>query len=293
MREIKIQPSITNREQESFNKYLNEIGKIPVLSYENEAALCEKINQGDTRAVSVLIRTNLRFVVSVAKQYQHRGLSLGDLVNEGNCGLIRAAGKFDITKGFKFISFAVWWIRQSILLAISQQTRTIRLPLNLINAIARINKISAVLEQKLERLPNQAEIAEEMQTEEQEVLMRLIYAKHCISLDKRLNEETGSTLLDIYPKSLTGFDEKIDLQTFNEPIIGFNGVYRQLPRQEKAVIVRFFGLFGYSCSSLDDIAEEFNLSRERIRQLKDSAIKKIKSGLRANANLTNHLTKAN
>lgn len=277
MREIKIQQSITDRSQESFNKYLNEIGKIPLLSIEAETALCNKINKGDTQAMNILIRTNLRFVVSVAKQYQHRGLSLGDLVNEGNCGLIRAAEKYDVTKGFKFISFAVWWIRQSILVAISQQTRTIRLPLNMINAIAKVNKITAILEQKLERRPNQGEIAAELQMEEEQIFKQLKFAKHCVSLDCSLKDDSKSTLLDVYPGSTTEFCENLDNPYFKEPVNGFNRVFRQLSKQEREVITRFFGLYGVPCRSLDDIACEFNLSRERIRQLKDNALRKLKS----------------
>lgn len=277
MREIKIQQSITGKTDESFQKYLTEISKIPMLSNAQEATVFEMISSGDQQAIALLIRTNLRFVISVAKQYQHRGLSLGDLVNEGNYGLIRAAQKFDSTKGFKFISFAVWWIRQAILLALSQQTRTIRLPVNLINSIVKINKISAALEQKLERLPNQKEIADELNTKEEEVIKQLKYAKHCASLDSRLREDSPGTLLDFYKGAKDTELAILDISHLNEPVIGFNKVFRQLSRQEKDVVILFFGLYGASCRTLDEIAEDFELSRERIRQLKDSALKKLKT----------------
>lgn len=197
MRELKIENAITGRDMESLAIYLQEVSKIPLLTIDEEIQLTAKARKGDKEALDRLVRTNLRFVVSVAKRYQHRGLSLGDLINEGNLGLIKAASRFDETKGFKFISFAVWWIRQSIMLAIAQQTRIIRLPLNLINSISRINNTIAGMEQRLERQPTPAEVAGEINIRAGYVSSYLNEARHCRHLDEVINPDSGSTLLDL------------------------------------------------------------------------------------------------
>lgn len=276
MRELKVGLSITERDTSSVNKYLNEIGRIPLLSTEQEIIISRKIREGDHAAMEHLIRTNLRFVVSVAKKYQHRGLSLGDIINEGNWGLIKACSRYDETKGFKFISFAVWWIRQSIMLAIAEQTRTIRLPLNLINSISRINKVVSYLEQQLERYPTTYEIAEEINADEEKIIQHLSKASGCLSLNAVLNPETGSTLLDVLANSHPGPDYLLTLGT---DLWETRKMLKVLSRREKTVLLLYFGLEGNEISSLDEIALSFNLSRERVRQIKDTGLRKLRMKL--------------
>lgn len=274
MRELKIDQSITGRDTDSVNKYLNEIGKIPLLNMEQEVLLSKKAREGDRDALNHLVITNLRFVVSVAKKYQNRGLSLGDLINEGNCGLIKACYRFDNTKGFKFISFAVWWIRQAIMLAIAEQTRTIRLPLNIINSISKINKVIATLEQQLERFPTADEIADEIHIEEERVIQHLSKAPGCRSLDSILNPDIGNTLLDV----LSDIRHQPDyLLTIDSNIQETGKMLSVLSWKEQKVLNLYFGLAGTLPLSLDDIAVYFSLSRERIRQLKDGGLRKIRT----------------
>lgn len=274
MRELKIDQSITGRDIASVNKYMTEIGKIPLLTIEEEIQLTRKIRAGDELALERLVRTNLRFVVSVAKKYQHRGLSLGDLINEGNLGLIRAATRFDDTKGFKFISFAVWWIRQSIMLAIAEQTRTIRLPLNIINSITQLNKTLSGMEQRLERIPTAEEVALETDTEEQRIAGYLREAHRCVSLDKIVNPEVGNTLLDIIVSS----DPAPDAVFSGDATVYEVGMLLKLLSKREATILRlYYGLAGSPSFSLDDIAALFKLSKERVRQLKDKGLKKLRS----------------
>lgn len=274
MRELKITQSITFRDTVSLSKYMTEIGKIPLLNDDDEIRLARKAKEGDTIAREKLVQTNLRFVVSVAKKYQNRGLSLGDLINEGNLGLIKAATKFDETKGFKFISFAVWWIRQSIMLAIAEQTRTIRLPLNVINAITKINRTVLLLEQELERNPTAQEVADKLHIESR----RISYFQHksskSMSLDKVANQEIGSTLLDVIPDSHPSPDYLVDLESYRQEV---ENILTVVSKREGKILCLYFGLGDRMPLSLDDIALLFGLSRERIRQLKDSGLRKLRA----------------
>ncbi|MGY0036101.1 sigma-70 family RNA polymerase sigma factor [Pedobacter sp. NJ-S-72] len=277
MRELKIDYAITGRDIESLNIYLHEIGKIPLLTIEEETQLTIKVRNGDQLALDRLVRTNLRFVISVAKKYQHRGLSLGDLINEGNLGLIKAASRFDDTKGFRFISFAVWWIRQAMMLAISQQTRVIRLPLNLINSISKINVTISCLEQRLERRPTMDEIAGEMDIEPQKVTSYLDKVRKCMSLDEVIKPDFGNTLLEMTPGHQPSADHVLIVDSDR---IEACQLLKILSKREEKVLSLFFGLRGMQPLSLDDIALVFKLSRERIRQLKDGGIKKLRLKLR-------------
>ena len=277
MRELKIDYAITGRDIESLNIYLHEVGKIPLLTIEEETQLTIKVRNGDRLALDRLVRTNLRFVISVAKKYQHRGLSLGDLINEGNLGLIKAASRFDDTKGFRFISFAVWWIRQAIMLAISQQTRIIRLPLNLINSISKINLTISCLEQRLERRPTMDEIAGEMDVEPQTVTSYLGKVRKCMSLDEIIKPDFGNTLLEMTPVHQPSADHVLIADSDR---IEACQLLKILSKREEKVLSLFFGLRGMQPLSLDDIALIFKLSRERIRQLKDGGIKKLRLKLR-------------
>jgi RNA polymerase primary sigma factor len=273
MREIKLTKSITRRDSDSINRYLGEIGRIPLLAVTDEIMLARRIKEGDLAAKDYLIRTNLRFVVSVAKNYQHRGLSLGDLINEGNIGLIRAATKFDDTRGFKFISFAVWWIRQAILDALADQTRIIRLPHNVVNAVTKLNKLAAELEQQLERAPTDEEIASAAELDQQKISEQLKNARKCKSLDAVWNAEIGSTLLDVLAADDPGlgnvFVHDADDEYLKELLVRTNA-------RERKVLVTYFGLFGTEARPLSEIALSMNLSKERTRQLKDQGIKKIR-----------------
>lgn len=277
MRELKLDHSITRRDTDSLSKYLIEIGKIPLLTVAEEVDLTRRIKSGDEVALQYLIRTNLRFVVSVAKKYQNRGLSMGDLINEGNLGLIKAASRFDDTKGFKFISFAVWWIRQSIMLAIAEQTRVIRLPMNLINSINILNKTAATLEQQLERRPTTEEISIEMNLKSDKIDQYLDKARKCRSLDAIMNDEVGSTLMDVVATSDTG------LEFLNGRMIDLHEIHQLmtvLSKRERKVLFLYFGLAGTPAVPLDQIAVMYQLSKERIRQIKDRGIKKLRIKLR-------------
>jgi len=273
MRELKIERTITGRDSVAVGKYLADISRITLLTAEEEILLTRMIKAGDKAALEKLVETNLRFVVSVAKNYQNRGLSLGDLINEGNLGLIKAANKFDETKGFKFISFAVWWIRQAIILAIAEQTRTIRLPLNMVSAITKINKTISRLEQRLERLPTPEEIALETNQERSKINDYLQKARLSLSLDATINQESGNTLLDVVRDHNPGTDHLIMRVGHNEEI---NKMFRTLSKREAQVLKLFFGIGIAEPMSLDEIALLFNLSRERIRQIKDSGLNKLR-----------------
>lgn len=276
MRQLKITKSITNRESQSLEKYLQEIGKVDLITPEEEVRLATLIKQGDQRALDRLTKANLRFVVSVAKQYQNQGLSLPDLINEGNLGLIKAAQRFDETKGFKFISYAVWWIRQSILQAIAEQARIVRLPLNKVGLTNRIHKAFSQLEQEFEREPSPEELAELLGMELQEVESSLgINARH-ISMDTPLAEGEESTLLDVLVNHNA---EKADAAlAHNESLkTEIDRTLQTLTERQKDVICYFFGIGVDHPLSLEDIGERFNLTRERVRQIKDKAILKLRS----------------
>ncbi len=282
MRQLKITKSITNRESQSLEKYLQEIGKVELITPEEEVRLARMIKAGDQYALDKLTKANLRFVVSVAKQYQNQGLSLPDLINEGNLGLIKAAQRFDETRGFKFISYAVWWIRQSILQALAEQSRIVRLPLNKVGLTNKIQKAYSSLEQEFEREPSPEELAELLQMETDEVSDTLGIAARHISMDTPLSDGEESTLMDV-------------LENPNAERVELNLEHRESLRQEiersmsllterqKEVICYFFGLGVDHPMSLEDIGERFNLTRERVRQIKDKAISKLRTNSRTKA----------
>ncbi|HZF64249.1 MAG TPA: RNA polymerase sigma factor RpoD/SigA [Chitinophagaceae bacterium] len=276
MRQLKITKSITNRESQSLEKYLQEIGKVELISPEEEVRLATLIKQGDQKALDRLTKANLRFVVSVAKQYQNQGLSLPDLINEGNLGLIKAAQRFDATRGFKFISYAVWWIRQSILQALAEQARIVRLPLNKVGLTNRIQKAFSQLEQEFEREPSAEELAEVLDMDLDEVSSSLgINARH-VSMDTPLSEGEESTLLDVLEntnaeKTDAELDHRQSLKVEIDRSLG------TLTERQKDVICFFFGIGVDHPMSLEDIGDKFNLTRERVRQIKDKAITKLKT----------------
>jgi len=276
MRQLKITKSITNRESQSLEKYLQEIGKVELITPEEEVKLATLIKQGDQRALDRLTKANLRFVVSVAKQYQNQGLSLPDLINEGNLGLIKAAQRFDETRGFKFISYAVWWIRQSILQALAEQSRIVRLPLNKVGLTNRLQKAYSLLEQQFEREPSAEELAELLEMDLEEVSATLgISARH-VSMDTPLAEGEDNTLLDVLEnpnadRTDNELDHKESLKTEIDRSL------KTLTERQKEVICYFFGIGVDHPMSLEDIGERFNLTRERVRQIKDKAITKLRA----------------
>ena len=276
MRQLKITKSITNRESQSLEKYLQEIGKVELISPEEEVRLATLIKQGDQAALDRLTKANLRFVVSVAKQYQNQGLSLPDLINEGNLGLIKAAQRFDETRGFKFISYAVWWIRQSILQSLAEQARIVRLPLNKVGLTNRIQKAYSQLEQEFEREPSAEELAEVLDMDIEEITSSLgINARH-VSMDTPLSEGEEGTLLDVLEntnaeKTDQLLDHTQSLKTEIDRSLG------TLTERQKEVICYFFGIGVDHPLSLEDIGDKFNLTRERVRQIKDKAITKLKT----------------
>jgi len=279
MRQLKITKSITNRESQSLEKYLQEIGKVELISSEEEVKLAALIRQGDQRALDRLTKANLRFVVSVAKQYQNQGLSLPDLINEGNLGLIKAAQRFDETRGFKFISYAVWWIRQSILQALAEQSRIVRLPLNKVGLTNRIQKAFSLLEQQFEREPSAEELAEVLEMDLEEVSATLNISSRHVSVDTPLSEGEDNTLLDVLEnpnaeKTDAALDHKESLKTEIDRSL------KTLTERQKEVICFFFGIGVDHPMSLEDIGEKFNLTRERVRQIKDKAITKLKTSTR-------------
>ena len=280
MRQLKITKSITNRESQSLEKYLQEIGKVEMISAEEEVQLALRIKQGDQRALERLTKANLRFVVSVAKQYQNQGLSLPDLINEGNLGLIKAAQRFDETRGFKFISYAVWWIRQSILQSLAEQSRIVRLPLNKVGLANRINKAYQQLEQEYEREPSVEELAEMLDLEIEEVSSTLSIGSRHVSMDSPLSDGEDSTLVDVMenPNSESA-DEAIDhKQSLTQEI---ERSLNTLTERQQEVLRFFFGIGVDHPMSLEDIGERFSLTRERVRQIKDKAITKLRNTSRS------------
>jgi RNA polymerase primary sigma factor len=279
MRQLKITKSITNRESQSLEKYLQEIGKVDLITPEEEVSLAIKIKQGDERALEKLTKANLRFVVSVAKQYQNQGLSLSDLINEGNLGLIKAAQRFDETRGFKFISYAVWWIRQSILQALAEQSRILRLPLNKVGLTNKINKAYSQLEQEYQREPSAEELAIVLEINTEEVETTLGSAARHISVDAPFADGEDNTLLDIlYNPNANETDMEVE---HNESLR--NEIERSLctlTERQKDVLKLFFGIGIDNPLSLEDIGEKFGLTRERVRQIKDKAITKLRSASR-------------
>ena len=273
MRQLKITKSITNRESASLDTYLQEIGREELISVSEEVELAQKIRQGDHKALEKLTRANLRFVVSVAKQYQNQGLSLPDLINEGNLGLIRAAQKFDETRGFKFISYAVWWIRQSILQALAEQSRIVRLPLNQVGSLNRITKELAKFEQENERRPSAEELAERLGMPVDKVSDTLKVSGKHISVDAPFAEGEDNSLLDV----LSNNDSPMADQSLNQESLAkeVDRALKQLYEREREIVKMFFGI-GYPEMTLEEIGEKFDLTRERVRQIKEKAIRRLK-----------------
>lgn len=276
MRQLKITKSITNRESQSLEKYLQEIGKVDLLTPEKKVDLAKKIKDGDQIALERLTKANLRFVVSVAKQYQNQGLSLSDLINEGNLGLIKAAQRFDETRGFKFISYAVWWIRQSILQALAEQSRIVRLPLNKVGSLNKINKAFSELEQAHEREPSAEELAELLEIPTEEVETTLGVAARHVSMDAPFVEGEDNSLLDVLENNTSpGTDTALEyLESLRREIERSLGT---LTDRQADVIKLYFGIGIEHPMSLEDIGDKFGLTRERVRQIKDKAINKLRS----------------
>ncbi|MBP8067393.1 sigma-70 family RNA polymerase sigma factor [Pedobacter sp. PWIIR3] len=273
MRQLKITQSITNRESQSLDKYLHEIGKVDLITAEEEVILARKIREGDQAALERLTKTNLRFVVSVAKQYQNQGLTLGDLINEGNLGLIKAAKRFDETKGFKFISYAVWWIRQSILQAIAEQSRIVRLPLNQVGSLSKISKAFSKLEQEFEREPSPEELADILETTVDKISDTLSNSGRHVSMDAPFVQGEENTLLDVLENHEPNTDSNLINESLSEEI---KRSLSTLTEREREIIVLFFGLSTNHPLSLEEIGEKFNLTRERVRQIKDKALQRLR-----------------
>ena len=274
MRQLKIIKQVTNRETPSLDKYLYEIGKVDLISAEEEVELARRIKKGDSQAMEKLIKANLRFVVSVSKQYQNQGLSLPDLINEGNLGLIKAAQRFDETRGFKFISYAVWWIRQSILQALAEQARIVRLPLNKIGSINKINKAYAELEQKFEREPTVLEIAKVLEIAPEDVKDAIRSSGRHVSMDAPLLDGEDGNMYDVLLNDdAPGPDKGLLNDSLRKEI---ERALSTLTYREASIIRLYFGLNGKHPHTLEEIGEEFNLTRERVRQIKEKAIKRLK-----------------
>ncbi len=279
MRQLKITKQVTNRETASLDKYLQEIAKVDLITADEEVELAQRIKAGDEKALEKLVKANLRFVVSVAKQYQNQGLSLPDLINEGNMGLIKAAKRFDETRGFKFISYAVWWIRQSILQALAEQSRIVRLPLNKIGTINKINKAYAMLEQKLERPPSVEELAEELDMNPSDVKESLKNAGRHVSMDAPLVEGEDANLYDVLR---AGDMPNPDKELMQESLrIEIERALNTLTPREADVIRLYYGLNGNHPLTLEEIGETFGLTRERVRQIKEKAIRRLKHNSRS------------
>ena len=273
MRQLKITKSITNRESASLDKYLQEIGHEELISIEEEVELAQRIKKGDKEALERLTKANLRFVVSVAKQYQNQGLSLPDLINEGNLGLIKAAEKFDETRGFKFISYAVWWIRQSILQAIAEQSRIVRLPLNQVGSVNRINRILNKFEQENERRPSIGEIAQSTDIPEEKIADAIKVSSRHVSVDAPFYDDDQSSLLDVIPNdNVPSTDRGLVEESLREEI---GRVLQVLEDREKKVVEAYFGI-NQREMTLEEIGSKYNLTRERVRQIKEKAIRRLR-----------------
>lgn len=283
MRQLKISKSFTNRESDALDKYLQDIGHEELLSLDEEVELAQRIKEGDNKALEKLTRANLRFVVSVAKQYQNQGLSLPDLINEGNIGLIKAAKKFDETRGFKFISYAVWWIRQSILQAIAEQSRVVRLPLNQVGSVNKIKRILNQFEQENERRPSIDEIAEQTDMPHEKIEDVLKVDTHQVSVDAPMTEGDGASMLDFMPNdSEPSTDNELVMESMREEIALALSV---LNERERNVVEAFYGINQPECT-MEEIGNKYGLTRERVRQIREKAIRKLKQ------NTKNKLLKA-
>ncbi|WP_026259893.1 sigma-70 family RNA polymerase sigma factor [Segetibacter koreensis] len=276
MRQLKITKSITNRESQSLEKYLQEIGKVELLTPEEEVALAVRIKKGDQQALERLTKANLRFVVSVSKQYQNQGLTLPDLINEGNLGLIKAAQRFDETKGFKFISYAVWWIRQSILQALAEQSRIVRLPLNKVGLTNRISKAYQMLEQEFEREPTAEELADLLEITTEEVATSLMMSTRHVSVDGPIMDGEENTLIDVLVNENADTTDERLVHTESLSIEIARSL-KSLTERQKNVLCYFYGIGVDHPMSLEDIGERYSLTRERVRQIKDKAITKLRT----------------
>lgn len=281
MRQLKIAKQITNRESVSLDKYLHEIGKVDLITPEEEVLLAKRIREGDQIALEKLTKANLRFVVSVAKQYQSSGLTLGDLINEGNLGLIKAAKRFDETRGFKFISYAVWWIRQSIIQAMAEQSRIVRLPSNRIGTINKLSKVFSDLEQKYQREPSSEELAEVLEITSEEVSETMKISGRHISVDAPFVAGEEGGLLDVLPNQN---QEKPDSDLIHDSLRKeIQRSLATLTERESEVISFYFGLNGEKPMTLEDIGNKFNLTRERVRQIKEKATRRLRHASRSNS----------
>jgi RNA polymerase primary sigma factor len=274
MRQLEISKQITNRESQSLDKYLQEIGKVDLITAEVEVELAKRIREGDHVALEKLTKANLRFVVSVAKQYQNNGLTLGDLINEGNLGLIKAAKRFDEKRGFKFISYAVWWIRQSIMQALAEQSRIVRLPLNRVGSLSQISKTFAELEQKFQREPSTEEVAEVIGVTTEEVLANLRVSGRHVSMDAPFAQGEDGSLLDVLSDANESNPEQ---QLLNDSLVEeVKRALSTLTERESEVIALYFGLNKNTSMTLEEIGEKFNLTRERVRQIKEKATRRLR-----------------
>jgi RNA polymerase primary sigma factor len=281
MRQLKISKQITNRESQSLDKYLQEIGKVDLITAEEEVQLAKRIQQGDQRALEKLTKANLRFVVSVAKQYQNQGLTLGDLINEGNLGLIKAGQRFDETRGFKFISYAVWWIRQSILQALAEQSRIVRLPLNRVGSLNKISKAFSVLEQQFEREPTAAELADLLDMTPTDVEDTMSVSGRHISVDAPFSDGEENSLLDVMISDDTPRpDSSLMTESLRREV---ERALTTLTKREADVLRFYFGLGGIAPLTLEEIGEKFLLTRERVRQIKEKSIRRLRNTSRSRA----------
>lgn len=273
MRQLKISKSITNRESASLDKYLQEIGHEELLTTDEEVELAQRIRKGDKRALERLTKANLRFVVSVAKQYQNQGLSLPDLINEGNVGLIKAAEKFDETRGFKFISYAVWWIRQSILQAIAEQSRLVRLPLNQVGSVNKIARELNKFEQEHERKPSVNEIAERVDLPEDKIADAMKANSRHVSMDAPIADGEDSSMIDFLAGDSSNTDRGLAIESLKAEV---SRILKLLTDKEQKVVRAFFGIDGSPEMTLDEIGEKYNLTRERVRQIKEKALRRLR-----------------
>jgi RNA polymerase primary sigma factor len=279
MRQLKISKQITNRESQSLDKYLQEIGKVDLITAEVEVELAKRIREGDQVALEKLTKANLRFVVSVAKQYQNNGLTLGDLINEGNLGLIKAAKRFDEKRGFKFISYAVWWIRQSMMQALAEQSRVVRLPLNRVGSLSKISKTFSDLEQKFQREPSTEEIAEVIGITTEEVLDNLKLSGRHLSMDAPFSQGEEGSLLDVLSDANESNPEKqLMTDSLTQEV---QRALSTLTRREAEVIESYYGLNNHSSMTLEEIGEKFSLTRERVRQIKEKATRRLRHASRS------------
>lgn len=279
MKQLKISKQITNRESESLEKYLSEIAKVALITMEEEVELARRIREGDTVALDKLTKANLRFVVSVAKQYQHRGLPLNDLINEGNVGLMKAGLRFDDTRGFKFISYAVWWIRQSIIQAIAEQSRVVRLPLNRVGSLSKMSRAAAVLEQNLERDPTPDELAESIGSTAELVSENLSISQRTVSADAPLRFDEHTSLMDTLPDAHAVAPDDRLMQSALK--LDIQRVLSTLSHRQMEIVVLYFGLNDQEPLTLEEIGAKFSITRERVRQIKEGATRELKKYMRS------------